>query len=91
MGVAVLDRWEGAAATAAGRGRPRGPGEGPAVPGAPGQERLCRLGEKPAVAVGQERLRGLGEGPSTAGVGAVGAVRDGVTETVSEQMPVACV
>jgi hypothetical protein len=56
---------------------------------AAGRERLRRLGEKPAVAVGRERLRGLGEGPAAAVVGAVGAARDGVSETASEQMPVA--
>ena len=36
LGVVVLDRWEGTAATTAGRGRPCGPGEGLAVPGAYG-------------------------------------------------------
>ena len=34
-GLAVLDRWEGAASTSAGRGWPCGPGEGPAMPSMP--------------------------------------------------------
>ena len=94
LGVAVLDRLEGAATTAAGRGRPRGPGESQAVPGADGaaaaaaagRERLRRLGEKPAAAAGRERLRVLGEGLAAPAVRAVGAARDGVAETASEQM-----
>ena len=81
----------------AGRGRPCGPREGPAVPGADnvaaatGQERLRRLREKPATTAGQDRLRVLEEGPSAAVVDTVGGEKDGVAETGLEQMPVTCV
>ena len=95
LSVVLLNRWDGTAATATGRGRGlSGPGEGPPVLGvdgaaaAAGRERLHRLGEKPAAATGQEWLRGLEEGPSAAAVSAVRVARDGVVETGFNQMPV---
>ena len=74
------------AAAAAGQERLRRLGEKPAA--AAGREWLCGLGEGSAAATGQEQVRGMGEGLSAAAVGAVGAARDGVAETVLEQMPV---